>query len=102
MMHTHQLIAGCLATAMLASGCAREDADDNARRAAAEVRAAAAQAGDTLADRWLTTKIQAQYFADEDIKALAAYYASQPPPQLATVASPKPRVGTRPAGAGSK
>ena len=36
----------------------------------------------------------AKNLSDEDIKALAAYYASQPPPQTATVASSKPRIGT--------
>ena len=33
------------------------------------MKAAAVQAGHQLADSWLTTKIQAQYFADDDIKA---------------------------------
>ena len=36
----------------------------------------------------------AKNLSDEDIKALAAYYASQPPPQPATAASAKPRIGT--------
>ena len=37
--------------------------------AAAQVKSAAVQAGDKLADSWLTTKIQAQFFADDDIKS---------------------------------
>ena len=36
----------------------------------------------------------AKNLSDEDIKALAAYYASLPPAQLARVASPKPRIET--------
>lgn len=38
-------------------------------QAAAQVKSAAAQAGDKLADGWLTTKIQAQFFADDDVKS---------------------------------
>ena len=33
------------------------------------MKGAAAQAGEKLADGWLTTKIQAQFFADEDVKS---------------------------------
>ena len=36
----------------------------------------------------------AKDLSDEDIKALAAYYASQPPPHPAPVAAPTPRIGT--------
>ncbi len=70
-MRTSQLLSGALAAvAMVAgAGCNRADADREAREAAAEVRTAAAQAGDRLADGWLTTKVQAQYFADRQIKA---------------------------------
>jgi hyperosmotically inducible protein len=68
-MHTTQLIAGCLAAAVLATGCNRQDADATAERAAAGMRSAAGRAGEQLADGWLTTKIQAQYFADDDVKA---------------------------------
>jgi osmotically-inducible protein OsmY len=49
--------------------CNRTDANREARDAAAEVRSVAEQAGDRLSDGWLTTKVQAQYFADQDIKA---------------------------------
>jgi hyperosmotically inducible periplasmic protein len=52
-----------------AIACNRAATDENARRAAGEVRDVAARAGDQLADSWLTTKIQAQFFADDDIKA---------------------------------
>ena len=70
-MRTPQLlrstvIAGALA---VAAGCNRADTTADARHAAAEVKKVAAKAGDQLADSWLTTKIQAQYFADDDIKA---------------------------------
>jgi hyperosmotically inducible protein len=65
-----QLIgAGVVAALFAVAACNRIDTSDNARRAAADARQAAARAGDQLADSWLTTKIQAQYFADEDIKA---------------------------------
>jgi len=60
------VIAGAVA---VAAACNRADTTADARHAAAEVRKVAAKAGDQLADSWLTTKIQAQYFADDDIKA---------------------------------
>jgi len=70
-MRTPQLlrstvIAGAVA---VAAACNRADTTADARHAAAEVKKVAAKAGDQLADSWLTTKIQAQYFADDDIKA---------------------------------
>ena len=69
-MRIPQLLSGALGAVMiLAAGCNRTDASRNAREAATEVRGAAAEAGDRLADGWLTTKVQAQYFADRDIKA---------------------------------
>jgi osmotically-inducible protein OsmY len=68
-MHIPRLIAVCLAAAVLVTACNRQDADANARRAADEVRTAADVASGRIADGWLTTKIQAQYFADDDIKA---------------------------------
>lgn len=52
-----------------APACNRADTDEDARRAATEFRQAAGAASEQLADSWLTTKIQAQYFADEDVKA---------------------------------
>ena len=69
-MHTHQLAIFALAGALIpASACSRADTDADARRASAGIREAASRAGDRLADAWLTTKVQAQYLADEDIKA---------------------------------
>jgi osmotically-inducible protein OsmY len=69
-MRTPQLLSGALGAVMiLAAGCSRSDATRNAREAATEVRGVAAEAGDRLADGWLTTKVQAQYFADRDVKA---------------------------------
>lgn len=49
--------------------CNRAQPDRDAEQAAQQVKAAAAQAGEKLADGWLTTKIQAQFFADDDIKS---------------------------------
>lgn len=69
-MNTQQLIIAAVLVALVpASACNQADTDENARRAAAGMRDAALRAGDQLADSWLTTKIHAQYFADEDIKA---------------------------------
>ena len=69
-MRTSQLLSGAVGAAILmAAGCNRTDANREAREAAAEVRTVAAEAGDRVADGWLTTKVQAQYFADREIKA---------------------------------
>ena len=70
-MKTSQLLSGALVAAglVLAAGCSRTEANREAHEAAAEVRTAAAHAGDRLADGWLTTKVQAKYFADREIKA---------------------------------
>jgi osmotically-inducible protein OsmY len=68
------------ATAALAVVCAaacnraetNRDADraaEQVKQAAGQAKSAAAQAGEKLADSWLTTKIQAQFFADDDIKS---------------------------------
>jgi hyperosmotically inducible protein len=58
------------ALAMLsAAACNRAETQEQTQRAAAEVKTAAARAGDKLADGWLTTRIQAQYFADDEVKA---------------------------------
>ena len=50
-------------------GACSPSADEQARDAAASVRAAASRAGDRLADGWVTARVQARYFADDDIKA---------------------------------
>ena len=49
--------------------CNRTQTSREAEQAAEHVKSAAAQAGDKLADGWLTSKIQAQFFADEDVKS---------------------------------
>jgi hyperosmotically inducible periplasmic protein len=65
-----QLLTGAVALTLIASaGCNRTDTSREARETTAEVKVAAARAGEKLADSWLTTKVQAQYFADDDIKA---------------------------------
>ena len=56
-------------SATVAIGCNRADTDENARRASAEMRELAGRAGEQIADSWLATKIQSQYFADDDVKA---------------------------------
>jgi hyperosmotically inducible protein len=70
-MRTSQLIhvAVVAAVVIAAIGCNRTQTEQQTQRAAAEVRTAAARAGDTIADGWLTTRVQAQFFADDQIKA---------------------------------
>ena len=68
-MFKPQLLAGTLALLAVAAGCNRSDTAQEAREAAAEVKAAASRAGEKIADSWLTTKVQAQYFADDDIRS---------------------------------
>ena len=48
---------------------AAEQVKVESERAAEQVKTAAAEAGDKLADGWLTAKIQAQFFVDDDIKS---------------------------------
>jgi osmotically-inducible protein OsmY len=68
-LKTPQLVLGAIVLAAAAAACTRGETDEAARRTAGEVRDAAAVARDRLADGWLATKVQAQYFADEDVKA---------------------------------
>jgi len=69
-MRTAQLIQLGVACAVLGTaGCNRAETREQTQRAATDVRTAAARAGDKIADGWLTTRIQAQYFADDQIKA---------------------------------
>jgi osmotically-inducible protein OsmY len=68
-MNTPQLLTGAVLLAVAVSGCSRDRAEQEAREAAVDVRDVAERAGERVADSWLTTKIQAQYFADDDIKA---------------------------------
>src|ERR1044071_6769304 len=69
-MRTPHLLFRAVVVLGLATGaaCNRADTDAQAKRAAADVREAASKAGDALADAWVTTQIQAKYFADRDIK----------------------------------
>ena len=69
MTSTQQLCGALAAAALFSSGCNRIDATIDREKVREEAGAAAAKAGDTIADGWLTTKIQAQFFADEDIRA---------------------------------
>jgi hyperosmotically inducible protein len=67
-MRTPQLLCSTL-FAILATVACNRTTDADAQRTSEQVKAAAVKAGHQLADSWLTTKIQAQYFADDDIKA---------------------------------
>jgi hyperosmotically inducible protein len=68
-MKTPQLMCAALVAMLPLAACNRSDTRDKAQVAAAEVKNAAGRAGEKLADGWLATKIQAQYFADDDVKA---------------------------------
>ncbi|HEX5071162.1 MAG TPA: BON domain-containing protein [Vicinamibacterales bacterium] len=68
------MVALVLAAAV---ACNRGQANRETERAAEQVKAAAEQAGEKLADSWLTTKIQAQFFADDDIKSRFINVASR-------------------------
>jgi hyperosmotically inducible periplasmic protein len=69
-MKSPQLVLVTAAVVLLGTtACDRPETRDNARVAAAEVKQVAGRAGEKLADSWLATKIQAQYFADDDVKA---------------------------------
>lgn len=67
-MRTPQLfcIVGAIA---VATACNRADTEARKEQAATELRTAAVKAREKLADAWLVTKIQSQYFADNDVKA---------------------------------
>lgn len=69
-MRTAQLNHLAVALALAATiGCNRAETSEQTQRAADEVKTVAARAGDKLSDGWLTTRIQAQYFADNQIKS---------------------------------
>src|SRR5438552_17401495 len=68
-MKTPQLVCAVVVAMIPAAACNRADTRANARMAAAEVKDVAGRASEKLADSWLATKIQAQYFADHDVKA---------------------------------
>ena len=69
-MRTPRVLAGTAVLVLVcALGCNRKETSREAGQAAEQVKNAAAQAGDKLADGWLTTKIQAQFFADDDVKS---------------------------------
>ena len=69
-MRTPRVLAGT-AVLVLVFGvaCNRTQNSREAEQAAQQMKSAAAQAGDKLADGWLTSKIQAQFFADDDVKS---------------------------------
>jgi hyperosmotically inducible protein len=69
-MKKPQLFTSAIVMALAATAaCNRAETSREAREAAAGVRTVAARAGDKLADGWLTAKVQAKYFAEDDIKA---------------------------------
>jgi osmotically-inducible protein OsmY len=54
---------------MWSVACNRTQTREEADRAAEQVKVAVGQTGEKLADSWLTAKIQAQFFVDDDIKS---------------------------------
>lgn len=69
MRKSHLVVGISLLSLTPLVACNRADTDESARRAASEARDIAGRAGEQLADSWLATKIQAQFFADDDVKA---------------------------------
>ena len=69
MMKPRVLAVIAVLVALPAVACNRTQTSQDAERAGEQVKAAAEQAGEKLADSWLTAKIQAQFFVDEDIKS---------------------------------
>lgn len=68
-MKTLQLLQGaCVVALGVTVGCNRSGTTD-AQQVRDEARQAAAKAGEQLADGWLMTKVQAQFFADADVHA---------------------------------
>jgi hyperosmotically inducible protein len=72
-----RLLSTALAVAAATAACSRSDVSREAREATVEVRSAARQAGERLTDGWLTAKVQAKFFADEDVKARYIDVSSQ-------------------------
>jgi hyperosmotically inducible protein len=68
-MKTPQLLCAAVLAMLPLVACNRSDTRQQARAAAGEVKDAAGRASEQLADSWLATKIQAQFFADDDVKA---------------------------------
>ena len=69
MMKPRALAGAAVLVMLSAVACNRTQTAQEAERTATQVKGAAAQAGEKLADGWLTAKIQAQFFADDDIKS---------------------------------
>jgi hyperosmotically inducible protein len=65
--HTGPWLAAALAALAWTTGCSRESPQPNAELQPAAQ--AVEEAGDEMKDSWITTKIEAQYFADADVKA---------------------------------
>jgi len=69
-MSKPRVLTGTVVLVLTAAlGCNRAQTERDAKQAAGQVKVAAEQAGEKLADGWLTSKIQAQFFADDDIKS---------------------------------
>jgi len=63
------LVTGAVALTLATAACNRADTTVDRREAQQEAKQAANKAGEKIADGWLMTKIQAQFFADKDIRA---------------------------------
>jgi osmotically-inducible protein OsmY len=69
-MKTLQLLqAACVVTLGVAVGGCNRSGTTDTQQVRDEARQAAARAGEQLADGWLMTKVQAQFFADADVHA---------------------------------
>jgi osmotically-inducible protein OsmY len=69
MITPRALAATAVLVALPLFACNRAETTSDAERATEQVKNVAEEAGEKLADAWLTAKIQAQFFADNDIKS---------------------------------
>jgi len=72
-MNTPQRFLAIAIVALPLAACtdqgSRQEVRNDVQQASAGVRQAASQAADRIGDGWITTKIQAQYFADDEVHA---------------------------------
>ena len=72
-MKVPQLFCGAFALVMTVSACQKQTSQAELKQSASEtadrIKAESVKAGDKLEDVWLTTKIQAKFVGDRDIKA---------------------------------
>jgi hyperosmotically inducible protein len=68
-MNAPRLMILAVTASLAGAACNRTDTAADTEQVREQAREVAVEAGDRLADGWLATKIQAQFFADNDIRA---------------------------------